>query len=64
VRGFACGCLVVVLMGHKGLLVVLSFGFLQVSLARFFFFFFFFFNFLLVILLYIYCVLRGTLHFL
>jgi hypothetical protein len=62
VRGFACGCLVVVLMGHKGLLVVLSFGFLQVSLARFFFFFFF--NFLLVILLYIYCVLRGTLHFL
>jgi hypothetical protein len=41
VRGFACGCLVVVLMGHKGLLVVLSFGFLQVSLVWFFVFPFF-----------------------
>lgn len=35
VRGFACGCLVVVLVGLKGLFEVLSFGFLQVSLAGF-----------------------------
>jgi hypothetical protein len=68
VRGFACGCLLVVLVGLKGLLVVLSFGFLQVSLARFslFFLFYFvlFFFFFLVIILYTYCILRDALHFL
>jgi hypothetical protein len=49
-EGFACGCLVVVLVGLKGLFVVLSLGFLRVSLAGFSLFFLFFF--LLVIILY------------
>jgi hypothetical protein len=42
VRGFACGYPVVVLVVPKGLFVVLSFGFLRVSLAGFSLFFLFF----------------------
>jgi hypothetical protein len=42
VRGFACGYPVVVLVVPKGLFVVLSFGFLRVSLAVFSLFFLFF----------------------
>jgi hypothetical protein len=42
VKGSACGCLVVVLGGLKSLFVVLSFGFLRVSLAGFSLFFLFF----------------------
>jgi hypothetical protein len=62
VSGSTCGCLVVVLVGLKGLYVILSFGFLRVSLSGFSLFFLFFS--LLVIILYTLCVLRGALCFL
>jgi hypothetical protein len=42
VRGSTCGCLVVVLLGLKDLFIVLSFGFLRVSLDGFSFLLLFF----------------------
>jgi hypothetical protein len=62
VRGSTCGCLLVVLLGLKDLFIVLSFGFLRVSLDGFSFLLLFFS--LLAIVLYTLFVLKHALRFL